>query len=106
VQVEVEPAGDVWHLTVRDNGIGVAPEFADKIFVIFQRLHTRDAYEGTGIGLALGKRIVEFHGGSIALGESEGGARFDITFPVLADPAAAGQLPEAIVPYRPEGMLT
>jgi signal transduction histidine kinase len=106
VAVATRRVDDVWHISVSDNGIGVPAEFADRIFVIFQRLHTRDAYEGTGIGLALGKRIVEFHGGSIVLGESEAGARFDITFPALTDPDAIGRPPEAIVPYRPEGMLT
>ncbi len=71
-------------LAVSDNGIGIAPEFADKVFVIFQRLHARDAYPGTGIGLALCKKIVDYFGGRIWLDlEQTSGARICFTLPVL-----------------------
>ncbi|MFE2374106.1 ATP-binding protein [Streptomyces sp. NPDC059398] len=85
--------GDSWHVTVADNGIGVAPEFAEKIFVIFQRLHARDEYDGTGIGLALCRKIVEFHGGRIWLDESvTEGACIHFTLPVSPAPAPAPAL--------------
>ena len=71
-----------WLVTVSDNGIGIPQEFADKVFVIFQRLHGRDAYSGTGIGLALCKKIVEHHGGVIWIDTSNSeGTRICFTLP-------------------------
>ena len=79
-----EAPDSMWRICVADNGIGVAPEFSDKIFIIFQRLHGRDAYPGTGIGLALCKRIVEYHGGEISLDATySGGTRICFTLPRL-----------------------
>ena len=75
-----------WELSCGDNGIGIEPQYADKIFVIFQRLHARDAYAGTGIGLAMCKKIVEYHGGRIWLDTDVGSAApsFRWTLPVAA----------------------
>jgi light-regulated signal transduction histidine kinase (bacteriophytochrome) len=71
-----------WLFSVSDNGIGVEPEYAERIFVIFQRLHERSAYPGTGIGLAMTRKIVGYFGGKIWLDTAyTGGTRFCFTLP-------------------------
>ena len=67
VRISTRAEGDLLRVDVADNGIGISDKYADRVFVIFQRLHARDEYEGTGIGLALCKKVVEFHGGTIEL---------------------------------------
>jgi signal transduction histidine kinase len=75
-----------WRFAITDNGIGINPEYADRVFVIFQRLHNREDYPGNGIGLAMCKKIVEFHGGTIAVDPGhEVGTRIVFTVPALPE---------------------
>jgi PAS domain S-box-containing protein len=94
-------ADDGWELRVDDNGIGIAPEHRERIFKMFKRLHTRDEYSGTGIGLAVCRKIARANGGDITHADSPlGGSRFVVTLPAAPQPAlpprrlsAAGPVP-------------
>jgi signal transduction histidine kinase len=86
IEIDVAREDDEWVISCSDSGIGIEPEYAERIFLIFQRLHPKDVYAGTGIGLALCRKIVEFHGGRIWLDtESGNGTTFRFTLPVIEE---------------------
>ncbi|MFC4425008.1 PAS domain S-box protein [Deinococcus navajonensis] len=79
VQITAADEGEAWHFTVRDNGIGIDPQYQERVFGLFQRLHTRAEYEGTGLGLSIVRKITERHGGQAWL-ESTPGAGTTVHF--------------------------
>jgi light-regulated signal transduction histidine kinase (bacteriophytochrome) len=90
IEVAAEELADSWRLSVRDNGIGLEQQYAERIFIIFQRLHTRGQFPGTGLGLAISKRVVERHGGRIWVESEAGqGSTFYFTLPKQSDKHAA-----------------
>jgi PAS domain S-box-containing protein len=101
IWVKAERKGPDWLFSIRDDGIGIAPEYQERVFVIFQRLHSREEYAGTGIGLSVVKKVVERHGGKIWI-ESTGvpgeGTTFFFTVPVDRKAAAARTAPAIVDP--------
>lgn len=85
IHIDAERSGEMWTVSVQDRGIGIEPEYQDKIFEVFQRLHAESEHPGSGIGLALCERIVERHGGDISVDSEPGeGATFSFSLPAVS----------------------
>ena len=86
VEIRCDPVAEGWLLSVRDNGVGIAPDDQEKVFALFQRGASTTARDGTGVGLAICKRVVENHGGRIWVKSTPGdGATFHVLLPVAPD---------------------
>lgn len=97
VRVTVEPGEDEWIVSVADNGIGIEPRYYERVFKIFQRLHGRDKYDGTGVGLSICKKIAERHGGRIWVDSRPGeGATFCVALPTLERARETGPAEAAV----------
>jgi PAS domain S-box-containing protein len=101
IKISIDDRDDVWQFAIEDSGIGIETRFADRIFEIFQRLHRKDTYQGSGAGLAICKLIIQRHGGTIRLDPTyEDGARFLFTLPktrlTLVELSPASVLPAPV----------
>ena len=91
VEISAQQDGEIWWILVADNGIGIPAEHRERVFGVFQRLHTRDVYEGTGIGLAVCRKVVQRHGGRILIEDNDrGGSTFRFSLPAVSQ-AQAGE---------------
>ena len=90
IRIDAEASGDEWIIRVQDNGIGIDAKIPDRVFMLFQRLHDREVYDGIGVGLTLCRKIVERHGGRIWYESQPGkGSTFFFTLPAVHQKAAA-----------------